>query len=60
MKGKFVKIVIIRDPDSKLDVNVQIFKLENGGMIGIDESFIANTDEPIFSPFDHGVELDLD
>lgn len=60
MKGKFVKVVIIRDPDSKLDVNVQIFKLETGGMIGIDESFIANTDEPIFSPFDLGVELDLD
>ena len=60
IKGKFVKSITVLDPDSKMDVEVQIFKLETGGMIGIDESFIANTDEPIFSPFDKGVKLVLD
>jgi len=58
--GKFVKEVEIIDPDTKAPVTVSIFKLETGGMIGIDESFIANTDLPIYSPFDKNIELDLD
>lgn len=60
MKGKFVKSITIIDPDTKLEVQVGIYKLTNGGMVGIDESFLANTDEPVFSPFDPGVILDLD
>ena len=60
MKGTLVKTITVIDPDTQGEVQVSIFKLENGGMIGVDESFLANTDEPVFSPFDCGVELDLD
>ena len=60
MKGKLIKTITVQDPDSNAPVEVAIYKLENGGMIGIDESFLSNTDEPIYSPFDLGVELDLD
>jgi hypothetical protein len=60
MKGKFIKTITVTDPDSQGEVQVAIYKLDNGGMIGVDESFLANTDEPVYSPFDSGVELDLD
>ncbi len=57
---KKVKTVTVIDPDSKLPVDVVIIKLETGGMMGIDESFLANTDEPVYSCFDKGVMLDVD
>ena len=60
MKGKYIRTVIIADPDSGLDVHIAIYKLDNAGMVGIDESYLENTDGPVFSPFDYGVELDLD
>lgn len=60
IKGKFVKSITVFDEDSRAEVQVYIYKLETGGMIGIDESFLANTDEPVYSPYDVGTELDLD
>ncbi len=60
MKGKFLQSITVIDPDTNGEVQVSIYKLDNGGMIGVDESFLANTDEPVFSPFDLGVELDLE
>lgn len=60
MKGKFLQSITVIDPDTNGEVRVSIYKLDNGGMIGVDESFLANTDEPVFSPFDLGVELDLE
>jgi hypothetical protein len=60
INGKFVKTITLADPDTGFDVWVAIYKLETGGMIGVDESFLANTDEPVYSPFDYGEELNLD
>jgi hypothetical protein len=60
IKGKFVKTIDVVDPDSGFEVQVSLYKLETGGMIGVDESFLMNTDEPVYSPFDLGEELDLD
>lgn len=60
IKGKFVKSITVLDEDSKAEVQVSIYKLETGGMIGVDESFLANTDEPVYSPYDVGVELNLE
>lgn len=60
IKGKFVREVWVIDPDTKLDVEITVFKLETGGMIGIDYSFLANTDLPVYSPFDENIKLDLD
>ena len=60
IKAKYVGAVGLNDPDSGLRVEIEIFKLETGGMIGVDSSFLANTMEPVYSPFDEGVELELD
>ena len=60
MKGKYIKTIVLPDPDTGMDVHVSIYKLANGGMVGIDESFLENTDEGVYSPFEYGVELYLD
>jgi len=39
--AKFVKEIVVQDPDSKADVEVSIFKHENGGLFGIDSSYIV-------------------
>ena len=60
IKGKLVHHHTVIDPDTGGKVVVCIVKLEIGGMIGIDASFLENTEEPIYSPFDKNIELDLD
>lgn len=57
---KKVKTIVVKDPDTKLPVHVVIVKLDTGGMMGIDESFLANTDEPVYSCFDKNVHIDVD
>lgn len=58
--GKQITVVTVEDPDSKLPVEVAIIKLNTGGMIGVDASFLSNTEEPIYSPFDKGRKIKLD
>lgn len=55
--AKFVLEVKVIDPDTQGEVEISIFKHENGGMFGIDSSYIAQVledeDEPqIPDPFD--------
>ena len=54
-----VATVNVIDPDSKLPVEVEIRKLETGGLVGLDGSFLANTDEDVYSPYDENVKLDI-
>lgn len=58
--AKHVTTVTVTDPDTLNPVELSIIKLEGGGMIGIDASFLANTEEPLYSPFDHKLEIDTD
>lgn len=58
-KGKLIKTIIVIDPDSKGEVEIEIYKLEGGGMVGIDASFLE-TGLPVYSPFDKNLEIDLD
>jgi hypothetical protein len=47
-KAYFVTEILVTDPDSKMPVEVAIYKHENGGMFGIDSSFldqVARTDD---------------
>lgn len=47
-KAYFVTEIKVIDPDSKGEVEVAIYKHENGGMFGIDSSFldqVARTDD---------------
>lgn len=60
IKGKHIQTITVTDPDSGGPVEVAIYKMETGGMVGIDESFLMNTDEPVYSPYDLGEEMDLD
>ena len=39
--SQFVKEVTVIDPDSKLGVELAVFKHQNGGMFAIDSSFIV-------------------
>ena len=38
--AKYVKDIVIQDPDTGGDVDITVFKHENGGMFGIDSSYI--------------------
>ena len=57
IKTMFVQSVTVIDPDSKQAVEVEIRKLESGGMVGIDGSWLAQDEGPVYSPYDKGVEL---
>ena len=59
IKGKFIEKVTIIDSDTGNEVNIDIYKLETGGVIGIDSSFVE-TEEMIYSPFDKNVEINID
>ena len=51
--AKFVKEVVVIDPDSKGKVAMSIFKHDNGGMFAIDSSYLDqcfDTDSTIFIP----------
>lgn len=38
--AKFVKEVTVIDPDTKGEITIEIYKHENGGMFGVDSSFL--------------------
>ena len=57
IKSKFVTVVEVIDPDTNAPVEVEIRKLETGGMIGIDGSYLEQEVGPVYSPFDKGVEI---
>ena len=39
--AQFVKEVTVTDPDSKGEVELSVFKHENGGMFALDSSYIV-------------------
>ena len=41
MEAKFVKEIVVTDPDSTWEVELSIFKHENGGMFAVDSSYIV-------------------
>jgi len=38
--AKFVKEIVVIDPDTKGEVSLSVFKHENGGMFALDSSYI--------------------
>jgi hypothetical protein len=47
-KAYFVKEITVTDPDSKMPVELEVYKHENGGMFAVDSSFldqVARTDD---------------
>jgi hypothetical protein len=66
MKAKYIKDIVIQDPDTGGDVEVTLFKHEGGGIFGIDASYIdqvAGEDvqgNPIINdPFEGSAHLTL-
>jgi hypothetical protein len=39
--AKFVKEIMVIDPDTKGEVELSVFKHENGGMFALDSSYIV-------------------
>jgi hypothetical protein len=58
MKALFVTEITVTDPVTKLPVELGIYRLENGAMVGLDSSVLADLNQPIFNPYDNGVEID--
>jgi len=52
--SKFIKVVTVTDPDTKLPVEIEIRKLDSGAMVGIDASYLQQLgdDEQPFCPYD--------
>lgn len=64
-KAKFVKEIVITDPDSGGQVEIDIFKHEAGGMFGVDASYLDqcfddDKDPVIRDPFVDADEGDND
>lgn len=60
IKAKQIAETHFTDPDSGGEVHVAIFKMETGAMVGIDASFLEQDVGPVYSPYDNGVELDIE
>lgn len=45
MKAKYVIDITVKDPDTDNDIEITVFKHENGGMFAIDASYIDFIDE---------------
>lgn len=43
--AKYIKDIVIQDPDTGGDVEVTLFKHQNGGIFGIDSSYIDQVAE---------------
>lgn len=50
--------ITVKDPDTGAEVKLDVYKTQGGGVVAIDSSFIA-TEEPVYSPFDKGTELNI-
>jgi hypothetical protein len=49
---KFVALVTVIDPDTGYPVEVEIRKMANGPMVGLDGAFLASSDEDAVNPYD--------
>jgi hypothetical protein len=61
--AKFIKEITVTDPDTKSDVQLSVYKHENGGLFGMDSSFLNQcTDEDTYpvipDPFDDTEETE--
>lgn len=50
LKSKFVATITVIDPDTNLPVEVEIRKLENGPMLGLDGAYLAQLDDASDNP----------
>jgi hypothetical protein len=57
---KHIKTVTVIDPDTGNEVEVEIRKdTVTGAMVGLDGSYLSNTDGLVFDPYNQGDELEV-
>jgi hypothetical protein len=57
---KFIQFVNVRDPDSGLDVELEIRKdMTTGALVGLDGSYLDQEVGPIYDPYNPGEELEI-
>ena len=63
-KAIFVKEIVVTDPDSKGQVEMEVYKHEGGGMFAIDSSFLDEEGciipDPFYSKPDASLQRDDD
>ena len=53
MQGsRFVQKLVVIAPDTKLECEVEIHKLDDGTLVGLDGAFLANSEDTPYSPYD--------
>lgn len=58
IKAVYVKEVLVHDPDTNGDVDLQVYKdPESGGMFAVDASYLDQLNSKIPSPFNKGTTL---
>lgn len=60
IRSKQIASVMQMDPDSGGEVELAIFKMESGAMVGLDASFIEQEVGPLYSPYDQNTQLNID
>lgn len=61
IKSTFVQVILVTDPDTKGEVELEIRKLASGAMLGIDGSYIEQEVGEVYSPYDEErIPIDLD
>lgn len=55
--SKFVQVLTVIDPDTKLPVELEIRKMETGPLVGLDGSFLEQDIGTVYSPYDYGVQI---
>lgn len=64
-RAKYVREILVKDPDTGNTIEMEVYKHENGGMFAIDSSFVAQVAEEeeslgetpeavIMDPFSYG------
>ncbi len=59
IKAKFVWNLTVIDPDTNLPVEIDIYKMETGPMVGLDACPLE-ADFPILSPYDENTQLEIE
>jgi hypothetical protein len=59
IKSKYITTVKVTDPDTGQKVEIEVRKLETGGMLGIDCGFLEKTSKNVYSPYKAGYYVDV-
>ena len=56
----FIKSITVQDPDTGNDVDLEIRKDNvTGAVVGIDGSYLSNTEDIVFDPYNQGATLNF-